>query len=230
MTRPESDLTESDPNPYSLPGAPPPVAGRYAVNGCRIYAEVRGAGPAVLIIGAASDDAEMFRPIVERLSGFAVVTYDPRGTRRSDRHGWPCDSGRHADDAAALLRILGLAPAAIFSTSAGGIVAVQLALRHPSIVREVLVFEPGFFRLSAAGVVLLGHARTAAQQYLVAHPDDWSGAMTRVATEAAPGLLGAPNALPRCSGRSGPCDELPVRAPSERANGRQLATQHRLPR
>lgn len=176
---------ESRGPPFAVPGAPKPRIGRYDVNGCRLYAEVRGAGPAVLIIGAASDDAEMFRPIAERLTGFTVVTWDPRGTRRSSREDWPCDSARHADDAAELLRTLGLAPAAVFGASAGGIVALQLALRHPSLVRRVLVYEPGYFRLTDSGSALLARVNDAVRHHLHGHPGDWAGAMALVSRAAA---------------------------------------------
>ena len=113
---------ESPGNPFAVPGAPAPAAAGHHVNGCRLYAEVRGTGPALLIIGAASDDAEMFRPIAERLAGattvaesaesaglagFTVVTWDPRGTGRSSREAWPCDSRTHAEDAAGRYGALG---------------------------------------------------------------------------------------------------------------------------
>ena len=197
-------------NPLAVPGAPEPRVGWYDVNGCRLYAEVRGAGLPVLIIGAASDDAEMFRPIAERLTGFTVVTWDPRGTLRSSRDGWPCGAARHADDAAALLRLLDLTPAAVFGASAGGIVALQLALRHPSLVRQVLVFEPGYLRHTETGAALLGKANDAVREHLRGHPDDWAGAMAFVSQAAAertpedgtvhpgspaPGLLDAPAGL-----------------------------------
>jgi pimeloyl-ACP methyl ester carboxylesterase len=182
---------ESSRNPFARPGAPEPAAGWYEANGCRLYAEVRGTGPALLIIGAASDDAEMFRPIAERLAGgvgvpgFTVVTWDPRGTGRSSREGWPCDSYTHADDAAELLGILRLAPAAVFGASAGGIVAVRLAVRHPELVRQVLVYEPGFFRSTDAGTALLTSATEAVEEHLRNHPDDWAGAVTAVSRIAA---------------------------------------------
>jgi len=190
----------SQDNPFAVPGAPAPTVGWYDVNGCRLYAEVRGTGPSLLIIGAASDDTEMFRPIAERLvgdsraaesaestgvAGFTVVTWDPRGTGRSSRHGWPCDSHTHADDAAALLTVLGLAPAAIFGASAGGIVAVRLAVRHPDLVRRVLAYEPGFFRSTDAGTALLATVTLAVREHLRHNPDDWAGALAAVARTAA---------------------------------------------
>jgi pimeloyl-ACP methyl ester carboxylesterase len=214
---------ESTRNPFALPGAPAPAAGWYDVNGCRLYAEVRGAGPALLIIGAASDDAEMFRPIAERLagsaaavgfayvpkvSGFTVVTWDPRGTGRSSRAGWPCDSYTHADDAAELLRTLALAPAAIFGASTGGIVAVRLAVRHPELVREVLVYEPGFFRSTDAGTALLASATEAVEERLRNHPDDWAGAVTAVSRVAARDPAGTLDGTGDDDGR-GPLDAPP---------------------
>ncbi len=171
-------------NPFAVFGADEPRTGRYGVNGAQIHAEVRGRGPAVLIIGAASDDAEMFRPVAERLTGFTTITYDRRGTQRSSRDGWPCGSAQHADDAAALLRVLDFTGAHVFGASAGGIVAVQLALRHPGLVRRVLVYEPGYFSHSGSGPALRLRAESAVEAHLAARPGDWAGAMEAVSLAA----------------------------------------------
>ena len=40
-------------NPHALLGAPAPRAGRHQVNGTSLYAEVRGTGPAILLIPGA---------------------------------------------------------------------------------------------------------------------------------------------------------------------------------
>ncbi|TFC51042.1 MULTISPECIES: alpha/beta fold hydrolase [unclassified Cryobacterium] len=205
---------ESPGVPFAIPGAPAPTVGRHHVNGCRLYAEVRGAGPPLLIIGAASDDAEMFRPIAERLAGltgvagFTVVTWDPRGTRRSTRPGWPCDSYTHADDAAALLQDLGVVPAAIFGASAGGIVAIRLAVRHPDLVRQVLVYEPGFFRSTDSGAALLARTSDAVRKHLRERTDDWAGALAVVARMAGRDPAARLNSPDDSAGR-GPLDAPP---------------------
>lgn len=175
---------ELDANPYALAGAEEPHTGWYDVNGCRLYAEIRGEGPAILIIGAASDDAEMFRPIAERLVGFTVVTFDPRGTSRSSSHGWPCGSAQHADDAGGLLRALNLTRTHVFGASAGGIVAVQLGLRHSDLVGRVLVFEPGYFMCTESGTQMYSRVSASVYQYLNSHPGDWAGAMAAVSMAA----------------------------------------------
>jgi pimeloyl-ACP methyl ester carboxylesterase len=172
-------VTEPDlrTNPNALPGAEPPRIGRYPVNGTTLYAEVRGSGPAVLLVHAGGEDAEQWRPVAERLTGFTVVTYDRRGTLRSGRDDWPgAGSAQHADDAAGLLETLGLDNVLVFGASSGGIPALQLALRHPDLIRRALIYEPGYFRLVPGGEDLLIPVTRAVAEHLAAHPGDWVGA------------------------------------------------------
>lgn len=180
-------------NPDALPNAPAPRIGRYPVNGTSLYAEVRGSGPAVLLIHAGGEDAEEWRPIAERLPGFTVATYDRRGTLRSGQDDWPGKgSAQHADDAARLLVALGLDDVLVFGASAGGIVALQLALSHPERIRRALVYEPGYFRQVPGGEDLQRPANTVVAEHLAAHPGDWVGAYAAFGRAAAP----APNAAP----------------------------------
>ena len=80
---------------------------------------------------------------------FTVVTYDRRGNGQSPRPaGWTATSPEEqADDAAALLAGLGLAPAAIFGTSSAGIFALAALIRQPDSVRGAVLHEPGLFAL-----------------------------------------------------------------------------------
>ena len=166
-------MTEPDlrTNPNALPDAEPPRIGRYPVNGTILYAEVRGSGPAVLLIHAGGEDAEQWRPIAERLTGFTVVTYDRRGTLRSGRDDWPGGgSAQHADDAAGLLGALGVDDVLVFGGSSGGIPALQLALRHPELIRRALVYEPGYFRQVPGGEEFQRPANKAVADHLQANP------------------------------------------------------------
>jgi pimeloyl-ACP methyl ester carboxylesterase len=168
--------TES--NPDVLSGAPSPLVGYYGIAGTCLYAEIRGSGPPLLVIGAADEDAEFYRGIAERLADeLTVVTYDRRGTRRSGREDWPGGgSVQHADDAAALLAELGLQDVTVLGSSAGAIVALRLALRHAEVVKTALCFEPGLFRLARGGDELRHRGQAAVQEHLASHPDDWAGA------------------------------------------------------
>ena len=182
-------MTEPDlrTNPTALPDAEPPRIGRYPVNGTTIYAEVRGSGPAVLLVHAGGEDAEQWRPVAERLTGFTAVTYDRRGTLRSGRDDWPGrGSAQHADDAAALLRALGLHDVLVFGASSGGIPALQLALRHPDLIRLALIYEPGYFRQVPGGEAIQMPANEAVAEHLAAHPGDWAGAWAAFRRKAGP--------------------------------------------
>jgi pimeloyl-ACP methyl ester carboxylesterase len=115
------------------------------VNGANIYHEIRGSGPSVLFVAGATGDGGHFERVAEILSDeFTVVTYDRRGNSRSPRpDGWESTSTEeHSEDAAELIEALGIAPVAIFGSSAGAIIGLDLAIRHPELVRGAILHEP----------------------------------------------------------------------------------------
>jgi pimeloyl-ACP methyl ester carboxylesterase len=119
--------------------------GHRDVHGARLYFEVRGGGPSVLLISGATGDAGHHAAVADRLADeFTVVTYDRRGNSRSPRPaGWSKTTmEEQADDAAALLASVGCSPAAVFGTSGGAVIACCLMLRHPEAVRGVILHEP----------------------------------------------------------------------------------------
>jgi pimeloyl-ACP methyl ester carboxylesterase len=130
--------------------------GRVKVNGAELYYEVRGAGPSVLLIAGAAGDAGYYDALADILAtDFTVATYDRRGYSRSPRpEGWSKTSiEEQADDAAALLTALGMAPATVFGSSAGGPIALDLALRHPDTVRGLVLHEPSIYTVLPAEFV-----------------------------------------------------------------------------
>lgn len=115
------------------------------VNGAQLYTEVRGSGPSVLFIQGGLGDAGFFERVAELLSDqFTTIIYDRRGNSRSPRPvGWQTTTAdEQADDAAALLRALDLAPAAIYGTSSGGMIGLNLLIRYPDLVRRAMLHEP----------------------------------------------------------------------------------------
>ena len=184
---------EPDPtvNPDALDGAPAPRRARFRINGTTIYAEIRGDGSPVLLIPGGAEDAEGWRAVAERLAGHTVVTYDRRGTLRSGREDWPGrGSVQHSDDAAGLLREVGTGPAVVFGGSSAGIIATQLALRDPTLIRRALIFEPGYLRCIPGGTDLQMAAHAAVEAHLARHAADWVGAYA--ASLAAAAQLTAP--------------------------------------
>lgn len=178
--------TRPNTNPDTLEDAAEPAVGYVRVGEVELYYEIRGSGDPIVLVGAADEDAEIYRGIAERLADSStVVTYDRRGTGRSGSRDWPSDSRRHADDAAALIRNLGLDNVTIFGASAGGIVALSLALRHPGRLKTVLCYEPGVFSATEDAEALRVRVESAVEEHLRSHPDDWSGASEELGRAAA---------------------------------------------
>ena len=122
-----------------------PTGNLREVNGAKIYHEVRGSGPTVLFIAGATGDSGHFERVAELLSdGFTVVTYDRRANSRSPRPGsWKSTSTEEqSEDAARLIEDLGLAPVAIFGSSVGAIIGLDVVFRHPQLVRGAILHEP----------------------------------------------------------------------------------------
>ena len=122
-----------------------PNGGLLEVNGARIYHEIRGSGPSVLFIAGATGDGGHFQRVAELLSDeFTVVTYDRRANSRSPRpDDWKSTSTEEqSEDAAGVIEALGIAPAAIFGTSVGAIIGLDLLICHPELVRGAILHEP----------------------------------------------------------------------------------------
>jgi pimeloyl-ACP methyl ester carboxylesterase len=117
------------------------------VNGTALYYERRRNGPAILLVSGATGDAGHWTEVAEVLaSRYTVVTYDRRGNSRSPLPpDWTATTiDEHADDAEALISGLHLAPAIVLGTSAAAGIVTNLAIRHPSVLRGVILHEPTF--------------------------------------------------------------------------------------
>ena len=117
-------------------------------NGTSLYYERQGTGPAVFFIAGSTGDAGNFSRAAALLADeFTVVTYDRRGNSRSPPPSdWTTTSvGEQADDAAALINALDLAPALFFGASVGGLIALDLVIRYPQLVRACVLQEPSIF-------------------------------------------------------------------------------------
>jgi pimeloyl-ACP methyl ester carboxylesterase len=108
-------------------------------NGQRLHYLRRGAGePLLLIQGLSGNHLHWGDPFLSLLDErFESVAYDHRSIGRSDPSPGPFTIADLADDAAALLAGLGLDSAHVLGISMGGMVAQELALRHPGRVRTL---------------------------------------------------------------------------------------------
>ncbi len=110
-------------------------------NGARIYFEVTGAGPAVVMIHAGVANLRMWDAQVAALSGdHRVITYDTRGYGRTVTDA--VEFSNRAD-IAALLDHLGEERAHVVGLSRGGQIALDFTLEFPDRVRTLTVAAGG---------------------------------------------------------------------------------------
>ncbi|MBO0891733.1 MAG: alpha/beta hydrolase [Acidothermales bacterium] len=114
------------------------------VPGAKLYYELRGSGPLMLLIGCPME-AMFFGAMADALGAdHTVVTYDPRGISHSivDDLDAPVTPDVHAGDLHAVIAAVGDGPADVFGSSGGAVNGLALAARHPEDVRTLVAHEP----------------------------------------------------------------------------------------
>ncbi len=127
------------------------AAGSYApVNGLRLYYEIhgkpaQGGVPLLLLHGGGSTIGTSFGKLIPLVSKKRqVIAFEQQGHGHTADVDRPFSFEQSADDAVALLRHLHVAKADFLGYSNGGHIALEIALRHPEVVRS-LVIESAFF-------------------------------------------------------------------------------------
>ena len=110
------------------------------VNGLEIWTEQVGEGPDVLLLGGLGDTIESWQFQLDGLSDrYRVTAFDNRGSGRTAMPDEPATVEAMADDAAGVLRALDIPSAHVAGFSGGSIFAQELALRHPDLVRSLVL-------------------------------------------------------------------------------------------
>jgi pimeloyl-ACP methyl ester carboxylesterase len=118
------------------------AAGSYApVNGLNMYYEIHGTGQAlVLLHGAFSAIGTSFGALLPELAKTRqVIAFEQQAHGRTADIDRPLTIEQMADDTAAALQQLGIEQADIFGYSMGAAVALHLAIRHPDVVRKLVL-------------------------------------------------------------------------------------------
>jgi pimeloyl-ACP methyl ester carboxylesterase len=120
--------------------------GNYAeVNGLNMYYEIHGTGqPLVLLHGAYMTIDAMGEVVPALAETRQVIAVELQGHGRTADIDRPLAYELMADDIAALLRHLVIEKADVFGYSMGGGVAFQVAIRHPEVVRKLVVASASY--------------------------------------------------------------------------------------
>ena len=120
--------------------------GDYAsVNGLKMYYEVHGSGkPLVLLHGAYMTIDAMGEILPGLAEGRRVIAVELQGHGRTADVDRPLSYEAMADDVAALIEHLDFDEADVVGYSMGGGVALQVAIRHPEIVRQLVVVSASY--------------------------------------------------------------------------------------
>ena len=115
--------------------------GDYAeVNGLEMYYEVHGAGTPLIVLHGAYMTIDAMGDVVPELAKTRqVIGVELQGHGHTADADRPLTYEQMADDVAALMRHLGVERGDVFGFSMGGGVALQVAIRHPELVRKLVV-------------------------------------------------------------------------------------------
>lgn len=170
----------------------PGVAGRiYAVRGIRMYVEIEGHGPPLLLLHGGMGNGMQFsnqRPALRAYHRLIVPDLCAQG-RTSDRPG-PLTYHAMAEDVVALLDRLGVRRADALGWSDGGIVALDIAIHHPDRLRRIVTLGANFTPdgmnpadrawSDTASAASLGPDARAAYARLSPDPADFDSAMDKI--------------------------------------------------
>jgi len=105
-----------------------------------VWTEQVGQGPDLLLIGGLGDTVESWQFQLDGLADrYRMTAFDNRGAGRTRMPDGPATVEMMADDAAAVLRALDIPSAHVAGFSGGSIISQELALRHPELVRSLVL-------------------------------------------------------------------------------------------
>ncbi len=168
--------------------------GSYAsVNGLEMYYEIHGTGePLVLLHGALSAIGTSFGKLLPVFAETRqVIAVEQQAHGRTADIDRPLTIAQMAEDTAALLQYIGIEHVDIFGYSMGSGIALQIAIKHPDLVRKLVPaavtynndgFHPGLI----AGMESLKPEHMAGtpwqEEYarIAPKPEDWSTLVAKV--------------------------------------------------
>ena len=124
-----------------------PATETLVVPGATLAYDIRqsdaGTEPILFLIGSPMGAAG-FGTLAGHFTDRTVMTYDPRGSERSQKTDplSPATPDDHGDDLHRLIQAVGGGPVDLFASSGGAVNALALVAKHPEDVRTLVAHEP----------------------------------------------------------------------------------------
>lgn len=138
-----SSLARSDRTPAERLHADGGWSGVLDVGGQRLAVDARGRRPSLLLINGVGGSRPLWEPLRGALRSLGTVAYDAPGCGRSAPATGPLTVPGQAALAAGVIRQLGLADVDVLGFSFGGMIAQQLAVDEPGLVRRLILVGTG---------------------------------------------------------------------------------------
>lgn len=161
--------------------------GYVSVNGLEMYYEIHGSGqPLVMLHGAFSAIGTSFGRLLPELAKTRqVIAFELQAHGHTADIDRPLSLDGMADDVAAAIRQLGMEQADIFGYSMGAGVALYTVIRHPEVVRKLVLasitytmsgFHPGLMEGLGEMKPEMMHGSPWHEEYLqiAPHPEDFA--------------------------------------------------------
>jgi pimeloyl-ACP methyl ester carboxylesterase len=122
-----------------------PQTGYAPVGDLSMYYEIHGSGRPLILLHGAYMTIDMMGPVLPGLAETRqVIAIEQQGHGRTADVDRPLRYEQMADDTAALARHLEISDADVVGYSMGGGIALQLAIRHPGLVRKLVLASTSF--------------------------------------------------------------------------------------
>jgi pimeloyl-ACP methyl ester carboxylesterase len=116
------------------------------INGVDIYYKVYGEGQPVILLHGGLANSNYWVDVIPALTeaGYQVIVMDSRGHGRSTFNSTPISYDVMANDVLGLMDHLGIEKADIVGWSDGGIIGLDLAIKHPDRLNKVVAYGANF--------------------------------------------------------------------------------------
>jgi pimeloyl-ACP methyl ester carboxylesterase len=119
-----------------------PQSGYAPVNGLQMYYEIHGSGEPLILLHGAFGAIDLWGPMLTTLAEHhQVIAVELQGHGHTADIDRPFSYEQMADDVAALMDHLSIAQADVVGYSMGADTALQVAIRHPELVRKLVVIS-----------------------------------------------------------------------------------------